>query len=56
MHYINFEYVDVTASNRATGAEQNGECWYSTSNRVNMATEVGKELRSEDVPLCLLEH
>jgi hypothetical protein len=37
--------MEIT-SNRAMGAEQNGECWYSTTNRVNkMATEVAKELK-----------
>jgi hypothetical protein len=49
--------VKATTSNQAMGAEQNGECWNYTSNRVNkMAAEVGKGRSWKDDSLFRLDH
>jgi hypothetical protein len=36
-------------------AEQNGDYWNYTSNRMKMAAELGKERGWQDDPLCRLE-
>jgi hypothetical protein len=57
MLLLYFQNLDNTTSNRAMWAEQNGDCWNYTSNRVNkMAAEVGKERSWQDDSLRRLEH
>jgi hypothetical protein len=57
MQLYNFDNLAATSSYRSEGAEQNGVFWYGTTNRRNkMATEVVKELRSQDMLLFRLVH